>query len=107
MLGKKYRATLKYITYNNFIVSREYEVRISVNELFRDINVEYNVKIIKYKVTKSNIIYTSNVGIDKNALSYEFIIESKNKDDLEEVTDMLDKYIFDMFSIKDCKIEKV
>ena len=107
MFRSKYRATLKYITYNNFIVSREYEVRLDVNKLFRDINEEYNVKIIRYKVTKSNIIYTTNVRIDKNALSYEFIIESKNKDDLEEVVDMLDKYVFDMFSIKNCKIEKV
>lgn len=107
MFRSKYRATLKYITYNNFIVSREYEVRLDVNKLFRDINEEYNVKIIKYKVTNSNIIYTPNVRIDKNGLSYEFIIESKNKDDLKEVVDMLDKYVFDMFSIKDCKIEKV
>lgn len=107
MFRSKYRATLKYMTYNNFIVSREDEVRLGVNKLFRDINEEYNVKIIKYKVTKSNIIYTSNVAIDKNTLSYEFIIESKNKDDLQEVVDMLDKYVFDMFSIKDCKIEKV
>ena len=107
MFRSKYRATLKYITYNNFIVSREYEVRLDVNKLFRDINEEYNVKIIKYKVTNSNIIYTPNVRIDKNGLSYEFIIESKSKDDLEEVVDMLDKYVFDMFSIKDCKIEKV
>lgn len=107
MFRSKYRATLKYITYNNFIVSREDEVRLGVNKLFRDINEEYNVKIIKYKVTKSNIIYTSNVGIDKNTLSYEFIIESKNKDDLEKVVDMLDKYVFDMFSIRNSKIEKV
>ena len=65
------------------------------------------MKIIKYKVTKSNIIYTSNVLIDKNILSYEFIIESENKDDLEEVLTMLDKNVFDMFSIRNCKIEKV
>lgn len=38
MFGSKYRATLKYITYNNFIVSREQEVRLDVNKLFRDIN---------------------------------------------------------------------
>ena len=107
MFGKKYKATLKYITYNNFIVSREDEVRLGVNKLFRDINEEYNVKIIKYKVTKSNIIYTHNVRIDKNTLSYEFIIESKNKDDLEKVVDMLDKYVFDMFSIRNSKIEEV
>lgn len=107
MFRSKYRATLKYITYNNFIVSREDEVRLGVCKLFRDINEEYNVKIIKYKVTKSNIIYTTNVRIDKNTLSYEFIIESKSKDDLEKVVDMLDKYVFDMFSIKNCKIEKV
>lgn len=107
MFRKKYKATLKYITYNNFIVSREDGVRLGVVKLFRDINEEYNVKITKYKVTKSNIIYTSNVEIDKNTLSYEFIIESKNRDDLEKVVDMLDKYVFDMFSIKDCKIEKV
>ena len=107
MLSTKYKATLRYITYNNFIVSREDEVRLGVYKLFRDINEKYNVKIIKYKVTKSNIIYTSNVGIDKNRLSYEFIVKSKNKNDLEKVVDMLDKYVFDMFSIKDCKIEKV
>ena len=38
MFGSKYRATLKYITYNNFIVSREDEVRLGVYKLFRDIN---------------------------------------------------------------------
>lgn len=107
MFGKKYKATLKYKTYNNFIISRENEVRLDVYKLFSDINKEYNVKIIKYKVTKSNIIYTSNVLIDKNTLSYEIIIESKNKDDLEEVLTMLDKNVFDMFSIRNCKIEKV
>ena len=107
MFGKKYKATLKYITYNNFIISRENEVKLDVYKLFSDINKEYNVKIIKYKVTKSNIIYNSNVLIDKNILSYEIIIESKNKDDLEEVLTMLDKYVFDMFSIRNCKIEKV
>ena len=107
MFSKKYRATLKYITYNNFIVSKEDEVGLSIYKQFSDINDEYNVKIIKYKVTKSNIIYTSNVKIDKNTLSYEVMLESKNKDDLEKVVDILDKYVFDMFSIKDCKIEKV
>ena len=107
MFGKKYKATLEYITYNNFIISRENEVKLDVYKLFSDINKEYNVKIIKYKVTKSNIIYTSNVLIDKNILSYEIIIESENKDDLEEVLTMLDKYVFDMFSIRNCKIEKV
>ena len=107
MFGKKYKATLEYITYNNFIISRENEVKLDVYKLFSDINKEYNVKIIKYKVTKSNIIYTSNVLIDKNILSYEIIIESKNKDDLEEVLTMLDKNVFDMFSIRNCKIEKV
>lgn len=35
------------------------------------------------------------------------MLKSKNRDDLQEVVDMLDKYVFDMFSIKDCKIEKV
>lgn len=65
------------------------------------------MKIIKYIITKSNIIYTFSVWIDKNTLSYEFIIESKNRNDLQEVVDMLDKYVFDMFSIKDCKIEKI
>lgn len=107
MFGKKYRATLKYITYNNFIVRREDEVKLCVCKLFSDINEKYNVKIIKYKETKSNIIYTSNVLIDKNTLSYEINIESKNRDDLEKVADMFDKYVFDMFSIKGCKIEKV
>lgn len=107
MFKKKYKATLKYKTYNNFIVSREDEVRLGVLKLFFNIDEEYNVKIIKYKVTKSNIIYTSNVMIDKNTLSYEVVLESKNKDDLQEVVDMLDKYVFDMFSIKDCKIEKI
>ena len=48
MFGSKYRATLKYITYNNFIVSREYEesdfnvdwwfLNLSV-EIKRDINM--------------------------------------------------------------------
>ena len=42
-----------------------------------------------------------------NTLSYEVVLESKNREDLEGVIDMLDKYVFDMFSIKDCKIEKV
>ena len=107
MFRSKYRATLKYITYNNFIVSREDEVRLGVCKLFRDINEEYNVKIIKHKVTKSNTYTESVYKIDKNTLSYKVFLESKNKDDLEEVVDMLDKYVFDMFSIKDCKIEKI
>lgn len=107
MFRKKYKATIKYTTYNNFIVSREDEVRLGTYKLFFDINEEYNVKIVKYKETKSNIIYTSNVLIDKNTLSYEIIIESKNRDDLEKIADMFDKYVFNMFSIKGCKIEKV
>ena len=107
MFGSKYRATLKYKTYNNFIVSRGDEVRLGVLKLFFDINEEYNVKIIKHKVTTSNTYTESVYKIDNNTLSYEVIIESKNRDDLEEVVDMLDKYVFDMFSIKDCKIENV
>lgn len=54
MFRSKYRATLKYKTYNNFIVSREDEVRSDVLKLFFDINEEYNVEIIKHKVTTSN-----------------------------------------------------
>ena len=107
MFGSKYRATLKYITHNSFIISREDEVRLGVLKLFFDINEEYNVEIIKHKVTKSNTYTESVYKMDKNTLSYEIFLESKNKDDLEEVVDILDKYVFDMFSIKDCKIEKV
>ena len=107
MFRKKYKATLKYKTYNNFIVSREDEVRLGILKLFFDIEEEYNVEIIKHKVTTSNTYTKSFYKIDKNTLSYEVMLESKNRDDLEKVVDMLDKYVFDMFSIKDCKIEKV
>ena len=59
MLSTKYKATLKYKTYNNFIVSREDEVRLGVLKLFFDINEEYNVEIIKHKVTT---LYIKNGG---------------------------------------------
>ena len=107
MFGSKYRATLKYKTHNNFIINRKDELRLGIDKLFRDINQEYNVEIIEYKSNNSTK-YLKDIGnIGNNALSYDIILESKNNDDLGEVVDMLDKYVFDMFSIKDCKIEKV
>lgn len=104
MFGSKYRATLKYKTQNNFIIGRKDELRLGIDDLFSDINQEYNVEIIEYTINRSTKYLKD---IDENTLSYEVILESKNNDDLKEVEDMLNDYVFDMFSIRDSKIEKV